>query len=328
MKKTFRSTRDFAEIADLIAAETAQTTDAFAEAFTSDLDGVRVTPWDEEVIADMPDPMQVQLATELMISTVFDVFRDTRLEATAHRIAWGIVDSMHRTARRVAGHADDTARQVQDLIPCADGSEIYATTLELAQRVAQEADEIADAIACMRDHAAAAYEVETGKPWSTARGSLVSSKRTASVIAAADYLAGRNKRRLDKIAPDGPLVLFSGPPKWQDVDPIYEELNRVKALIPNMLLLTTDLDVGADAIAKAWAAANNVTVVREDLPKGMGLRGGFIRNDRMIAKGPVDAIVCSGSGVQAALIRSLDEAGIEPRQILGRGDRPDWARKR
>lgn len=328
MKKTFRSTRDFAEIADLIAAETAQPTDAFVEAFSSDLDGVRVTPWEEEVIADMPDPMQVQLATELIISTVFDVFRDTRLQPSAHRIVWGIVNSLNNSARTAAGHADETARDLKDLIPCNDGSEIYMTTLETAQRIAQEFDEIADAIACMRDHAAGAYEAETGKPWSSPRGSLVSSKRTASVIAASDFVAGRNKRRLDKIAPEGPLVIFSGPPKWQDVDPIYAELDQVKALIPNMLLLTTDLDVGADAIAKAWASKNNVTVVREDLPKGMGLRGGFVRNERMIAKGPVDAIVCSGSGVQASLIRSLDEVGIEPRQILGRGDRPDWARKR
>lgn len=328
MNKPFRSTRDFAEIADLIAAETAQPTDAFVEAFSSDLDGVRVTPWEEEVIADMPDPMQVQLATELIIRTVFDVFRDTRLEPSAHRIVWGVVNSLHSTAKMAAGHADEAARDLKDLIPCNDGSEIYMVTLETAQRVAQEFDEIADAIACMRDYAADAYEAETGKPWASPRGSLVSSKRTASVIAASDFLAGRNKRRLDKIAPEGPLVLFSGPPKWEDIAPIYEALDRAKALAPNMMLLTTDLDVGAPAIAKAWASVNQVTVVREDLPKGMGLRGGFVRNERMLAKKPFGAIICSGSGVDAHLVRILNEAGIKPRQILGQGDGPDWARKR
>jgi hypothetical protein len=41
----------------------------------------------------------------------------------------------------------------------------------------------------MRDYAAEVFHAETGRPWSAPKGSLVSSKRTASVIASTDFLA-------------------------------------------------------------------------------------------------------------------------------------------
>ncbi len=329
MTKTFRSTRSFAEIADLIAAETTQPTDAFATAFGSELDGVRIACADDEgQLADMPDPLQVQLATELIITTVFDVMRDTRLERYAEQIARGIVTSLHSAARSLERQADDAAGDVKSVIREADGSEIGMAILEQLQAKCRELDEASDAIACMRDNAAAAFHTETGKPWSTPRGSVVSSKRTASIISATDYLSARRNRKLDQHDPQGPLVAFSGPAKWVGHHVIYDELDRVRALIPNMVLLTTDLDVGADAIAKAWAAAKDVKVIREDLPKGLGKSAGFVRNDRMLAKRPVDAIICSGSGVQAHFLRILNAAGIKPREILGNGYHPDWARQR
>lgn len=326
MQRIIRSTRDFAEIADLIAAETAQPTNAFAAAFESDLDGVRIAYDGAELIADMPDALQVQLATELVITTLFDVLRDSRIEHLAERIAWGFVNSLHMTARTVEGQADGAARAIKELVRDADGSEVMMHELEEAQDRCQRLDEEQDAIACMRDHAAAAFHVETGKPWSTARGSLVSSKRTASVIAATDFLSARRSRRVDQFDPQAPLVAFSGGTRFENHAQVRAELDRAKALIPNMVLLTTDLEIGADAIAKSWAAANNVKVVREELPKGMGKSAAFVRNDRMLAKRPVHAIVCEGSGIQLHFIRILDGAGIAPALISNDGGRPIWAR--
>ncbi len=323
-----RTIRDFTEIADLIAAETATPNGDFTAAFSSDLDGMSVRSGDDERLGDMPDPMQVQLATELLIGTVFDVLRDTRLEKVAERIAWGIVNALHGTARTLAGQADDAARAVKDLIRCADGSEVMMNELEAAQRKCREFDEANDAIACMRDHAAASFRAETGKPWSSPRGSLVSSKRTASVIDATDFLAARRNRRIDQHHPQGPIVAFSGGAAWDDYRPIHGALDKVKAFIPNMVLLTTAQDTGADAIAESWAAANDVKLVRLDLPKGLGKRAGFVRNDRIVALRPVDAIICEGSGIQAHLARILGEAGVRPRLISRNGGAPLWARAR
>lgn len=323
-----RTIRDFTEIADLIAAETATPNGDFTAAFSSDLDGMSVRSGDDERLGDMPDPMQVQLATELLIGTVFDVLRDTRLEKVAERIAWGFVNALHGTARTLAGQADDAARAVKDLIRCADGSEVMMNELEAAQRKCRELDEANDAIACMRDHAAASFRAETGKPWSSPRGSLVSSKRTASVIDATDFLAARRNRRIDQHHPQGPIVAFSGGAAWDDYRPIHGALDKVKAFIPNMVLLTTAQDTGADAIAESWAAANDVKLVRLDLPKGLGKRAGFVRNDRIVALRPVDAIICEGSGIQAHLARILGEAGVRPRLISRNGGAPLWARAR
>ena len=98
-----RSIRDFSEIAALIAEETGEANDSFSAAFDTDLERSRLGKSEEELTCDMPDAMQVQLAVELMITTVFDVLRDTRIESAAERIAWGIVHSFHRVAGQFAG---------------------------------------------------------------------------------------------------------------------------------------------------------------------------------------------------------------------------------
>lgn len=124
MTKAFRSVRSFTEIAALIGEESAVASDSFLAAFETDLDGVRVSRDDEERTGQMPDATQVQLAVELIVTTLFDVLRDSRLEKVAGRIAWGIVHSFHRVSDQATGQADGAARQMRDLLRQADGSEI------------------------------------------------------------------------------------------------------------------------------------------------------------------------------------------------------------
>jgi hypothetical protein len=320
MTRTFRSTRDFAEIADLIAAESGQTSDAFANAFDNDAGGVRIGSGADGISDEMPDATHMQLATEMLVRTVFDVLRDTRMERYAERIAWGIVNSIHMTARATAGQADDAARTVKDLVRCADGSEVLSVELEAAQEACQALDQASDALACMRDFGAATFQAETGRPWSTARSTLVSSKRTASVIAATDFLAGRHARRVDQHHPQGPVVIFSSGRTWGDHRPIYAELDQMRARLPNMVLVTTAQSAGGDAIAEAWAGRTGTRLVKFDLPRGLGKRAAFVRNDQLVALQPVDALICEGSGVQEHLARVLRHAGIRPRLLaLTRG---------
>ncbi|WP_430323977.1 hypothetical protein, partial [Salmonella enterica] len=92
---------------------------------------------------------------------------------------------------------------IKELVHGADGSEVMMGELEEAQLLCQSLDEAREAVACMRDYAAATYLAETGRPWSSPKGSLVSSKRTASVIAATDFLAARRLRRAEAHSPQG-----------------------------------------------------------------------------------------------------------------------------
>jgi hypothetical protein len=301
--------------------------DRFEHAFTETVENFRIVPGEEVTDAAMPDAGQVQQATELMVRTIFDIFRDTRLESVADKIAWGVVYSLHKVAKDIEGQADRAARVVQELIPGQDGSEVNSLELEDAQILCQSLDETQDALACMRDHAAATYHVETGRPWSTPRASLTSSKRTASVIAAQDYLKARYQRRAQAYAPHGPVVLFSGGQVWEDHALIYDVLDRVHARIPGMILATTAQDKGCDAIAAAWAARTGCKLIAFTLNHKLGQRAGFVRNEQMLRLKPAEAIVCEGSGIQDHLAREARQARIVT-HLLRRSDQrtSGWAR--
>ncbi len=279
--------------------------DLFADAFVETTDRYRIVAGEDATGAPMPDAEAVAQATDMVVRTLFDVLRDTRLEGIADQIAWGIVHSFHRVASQIEGQADKAAQNVKRLIEQADGSEVGTVELEEAQLLCQSLDETQDAVACMRDYAAATFRVETGKPWSSPRASLTSSKRTASVIAATDFLAARRKRQIDQKAPQGPIVLFSGGQMWEDHRLLYSALDNIRARIPTMILATTAQEKGCDAIAAAWAARSGCKIIPFNLNRKLGNRAGFARNEQLIGLRPVEAVVCEGSGLQSHLAREV-----------------------
>lgn len=311
MIKTFRSVRSFSEIAEFVAEESASPTDDFASAFTETVDGYRISIADEVETAEMPDALQVQLATEMVVRTMFDVLRDTRLEGIADRLAWGIVHAFHRVAGQLDGEADKAAMKVRGLIDDADGSEVMTNELEEAQTLCQSLDEARDAVACMTAHAAATFNAETGRPWSSPRASLVSSKNTASVIAAKDFLAARRQRRIDEHNPQGPVVVFSGGAEgWYDHALVLERLDTIHKRIPTMVLATTAQDQGGDAIAASWAASRKVPLVPFPLNRKFGKQAGFRRNEQLLALRPREVVVLQGSGIQSHLARLAKEKDV------------------
>lgn len=293
--------------------------DRFADAFIETTDGYCITPGEDVTSAPMPDAELVARATELLVTTLFDVLRDTRLEAMADRIAWGIVHSFHKVAGQIEGEADKAAMAVRRLIEQNDGSEIGNVELEEAQMLCQSLDETQDALACMRDYAAATYHAETGRPWSAPRATLVSSKRTASVLAATDFLAARRKRQIDAHAPKGPVVIFSGGQLWEDHRLLFATLDGIRARVPTMVLATTGQDKGCDAIAAAWAARSGCHLIPFSLDRKLGNRAGFARNEQLLRLRPVEAVVCQGSGVQSHLAREVRRLGV-PAHFFALGD--------
>jgi hypothetical protein len=321
-----RSIPSFSEVAALIADETKQPNDSFAAAFASNFDGVLIGRDEVQIPTEMPDPVEVQYAVELIVTTVFDVLRDTRLESAAERIAWGIVHSFHRVAVQWQSLADKATRDVQDLLQSADPSEIFSVRLEEAQDSLTILDEGADALACLRDHAADVYHAETRRPWSAPKATLVSSKRTAAVIDGMAYLAARRQRRVGQHLPDGPLVVFSGGQCWHDYRPIWKALDEMKRTRPTMLLLTTAQGKGGDAIAEAWAAKTKTPVVRLGIDTARwGKRAGFVRNGQIARLQPADAVVAEGTGVQSQLVRVLRSVGVQPVLLSLYGGPAAWA---
>jgi len=303
---------NFADLASFIAAacDNDDASRNYGAAFIEHSEMAKLSIVEAPEALDMPDPEQVRAAVDMMMQTMFDVLRDTRMEAYAADLAWGFANSFHVVAKRIEGREDDAAKTLGELARHYDPSEIYATELEDTQLLCQTLQGCREAMECMRDHAAEVYRVETGKPFSPVKGSRVSSALSASMIDARDYLAGRARTRREQFAPDGPVVIFSGGQVWEDHDLLYKGLDRIKTRIPEMILATTAQAKGCDAIAHAWAAARGVKVIQFRLDRSQGNRAAFVRNDRLVNLKPVEAVICEGSGIQMNLAQKLRQAGV------------------
>ena len=283
----------------------------YHNSFIEQNDMAKLSIVDAPETLDMPDPQMARYAIEMVMTTLFDVFRDTRMENYASDLAWGFVNSFHMVARRIEGREDDAGKELGELARCFDPSEIYATELEDKQLLAQTLFDARQAMECMRDHAGDVYRIETGRPFSTTKGSRVSSGLTASQIEAKDFLAMRQRSRREEYAPTGPVVAFSGGAKgWEDHELIWERLDTIKARIPEMILVTTAQTKGCDQIAASWASSCGIKLVMFRLQGSSTDRtAGFKRNDKIVDLRPVEAVVCEGSGLQANLAQKLRQAG-------------------
>lgn len=303
---------NFAELASFVAnaRDDADLTQTYEGAFIEPNEMAKLNIVDAPEALEMPDPDQVRAAVDMMMQTMFDVLRDTRMEAYANDLAWGFANSFHVVAKRIEGREDDAAKKLGELARAYDPSEIYATELEDTQLLCQTLQGCREAMECMRDHASEVYRVETGRPFSPVRGSRVSSALSASMIDARDYLASRARERREQFAPEGPVVAFSGGQQWEDADLLWDGLDSIKARIPEMILATTAQAKGCDAVAQAWAASRGVKVIQFRLDRSQGNRAAFVRNDRILGLKPVEAVICEGSGIQMNLAQKLRQAGV------------------
>lgn len=313
MTDTFNNFADFNEFYN------EQISDAgsdLAASLTENNGTSQLSVFDEPTTAEMPDEFVMQRAIEMSIQTMFDALRDTRLEEFSQDIAWGFVNSLHMTSKRIERRQDDADKRLRELTRCYDPSEIYATELEEAQLVSQSLFDAEQAIASMRDYAAAVYHVETNQCWAPARGSKIAVATGASHIDAQEALAARAAQRRAALTPEGPFVAFSGGSDWTDHQLIWDTLDRVKERIPSMVLIYTAQTTGADKFAATWAQSRGVQIIAHAL-KGprSDRRRGFRRNEALIAMKPVHAVVCDGSGLQEHLRRELTSAGIPQHKL-------------
>jgi hypothetical protein len=301
----FDSFADFAShYAELTSAE------AFPAAFRAEIGTAQLSIADEPTSEDMPDEDAARACVEQMTGDLFALFAETRLAPLAPRIAWGMVNSLHKVAQQLAREEDDAARDLGELARINDPSEIHAYDLEDKQRRCQSLHEAIAAIECMRDHAAEVYRVNTGKPWMATSGSRTSRVLTASQIEARDYLAARKAEQRARHLPTGLPVVVSGGKHWLHHEPIWQRLDAIRARVPSLWIATTGQRTGTDAIATAWAASRGVQSVPFILERRHGNRAGFKRNEQLLALCPVEAIICEGSGLQVNLAQTARAAGL------------------
>ena len=285
----------------------------YSAAFTSDIESAQLSIEDEPTRSDMPDPTEARLYIEQATNDLFTLFMGTRLEPLAQHVAWGWVNSLHRVAAQLAKEEDRAARELGELVRINDPSEIHARNIENQQRIYQSAFDAMSALECMRDHAADIYRVEVGKVWTPASGGRTGGTKTASQIDGQALLAERANAKRDELLPNGPIVLVSGGKSWTDKKSIRDRLDQIKKVVRNFTIATTAQIEGADAFALEWAEENRLKTVRFKLPPLNPRKHdnrAYQRNNKLVALGPIEAIICEGSTVQTDLAEKCRSNGI------------------
>src|SRR3546814_12557012 len=118
----------FADLASFIAAETKDSDRAshYGTAFLEHDERAKLSPVDDIMPLEMPDPDQSRAAVEMVMATLFDVFRDTRLEPFTSDLAWGFVNSFHVVAKRLNDREAAAAQEPGALARSLHPSQVYA----------------------------------------------------------------------------------------------------------------------------------------------------------------------------------------------------------
>lgn len=322
-----RSVSSFSDLQELYAEETA--TDNFTASFGDPIPLTVFEP-DEPEEYEMPDPIAAQADCAGIITTINDLLTGTQLESVARELAWGLVNSFDFVARKLEREADGIAQQIGAAAREPNGSEVFNRKLELAQEKCRILDEMREELDEYCDYAAASYKSAFDLVWSPSRGSKVARSLTASQISAADFIEARRRKWREAHEPQGPCVILSGPSEWHDWDIIFKQLSAIKALVPNMVLVSTGGRAGVPAIGAAWAARENVPLVVFGL-YGAARNRAFKRNREMVAKvRAVQAVLCEGTGVQEHLYDLLNpEQGRRvPTHVIMKADQAPPAPKR
>ena len=136
---------NFADLAEHYAREIA--TPDYAAAFMEQTELAKLSIEHEPSAAEMPDPEVAQGAIEMMLATLFDLFRDTRMEDFSGEVAWGIANSFHVVAKRLDDREDAASQKLTELLKTCDPSEVYATDLEDLTMQARSLAECRDRLA-------------------------------------------------------------------------------------------------------------------------------------------------------------------------------------
>ncbi|MET3438060.1 DUF2493 domain-containing protein [Sphingomonas sp. 1185] len=302
-----RSVRSLADLPDLYKQLTA--TPDFERAFGDPIPLSIIEPGEEPGEHDMPEPLAVQAECGAIIATIFDLFADTRLAPLAAEVTWGFVNSFHFTAQKLERREQALADELGDFARRPDLSEVYNREMEEKQLLCQSIAEHREAMEVCRDYAAEMYRVQSGWPWSPARGSRASKASTATQVAIQDFLRHRDLEQRDRYLPRGPLVVASGHAQWHDWQSIWDRLDTIRERIPAMTVVSTAQRKGFDAIVAAWCASREVPLVAYGLIGG-GKRAPFLRNRKLAELNPVEAVLGEGSGIQANLYQTLRQAGV------------------
>jgi hypothetical protein len=131
------------------------------------------------------------------------------------------------------------------------------------------------------------------------------------MIDSRDFLAAKRRGDTELMLPAGPKIALTGGLEYNDHRLIWEQLDRVHAKHPDMVLLHGGSPKGAELIASKWATSRKVPQIafKPDWTKH-AKAAPFKRNDAVLETLPIGVIVFPGTGIQANLADKAKKLGI------------------
>ena len=266
---------------------------------------------DSRVVWDEDDALEA--LTEAIRVIVHGItVEGTQMADERENLMWGFVNMLHSQGARLDRTVDRIVPEMRDLERAQDGNEVKAWELQLLTDRATNLGDRRDAFEKMRDLAADAYRAETGDTWRPRHGSHTSKTGTltSAAIDARDFRRARNDRETRAHLPDGTLIAVTGGKTVNDVDTVWNTLDRAHAKYGDMILLHGG-GPGIEKIAASWAEARGVdqVVCRPDW-NAHGKAAPFRRNDELLNLLPKGVIVFPGSGITENLADKARQIGI------------------
>ncbi len=267
---------------------------------------------DEPDHRPLPDARTAGGAIADIFEALVSALIDTRIEPDLEDLAWGIVNVFHRAGERIERELDDNERAQKRLQHEQDGSEVRS--VELEKRIAEGVTMIErrDTMEFFRDAAADQFRTHIRKAWLPRSGSMVNRKMLTSAVL-------HSRRQIDRRAyqdarvlnPEGVLIAFTGGAEFNDHQLIYATLDKVRAQLPDMILLHGATPTGAERIAACWARDRDVPQkpYKPDWERHKKAAP-FKRNDAMLEAMPKGVIVFPGTGIQDNLADKARKMGI------------------
>ncbi|MCP1201070.1 DUF2493 domain-containing protein [Notoacmeibacter sp. MSK16QG-6] len=272
---------------------------------------------DERDYRLLPDPDELEMQIGTLMTTMADIFSENRLEDCAEEMLFSLVNAFHRRIGQAEKQLDDNEAKQRDAQDAQDGSEVRSVELERLVDQGLTLTETRNCFEAMRDLAAEHFHVIIGKPWAPRSGSKLNHGHlTAAMIDSRNYLAAKHHTEKQVCCPAGTKIAFSGGLDYQDVDAIWNALDKAHAKYPDMVLLYGGSPKGAELIAGKWAANRGVTAIafKPDW-KRHNKAAPFKRNDEMLKLMPQGLIATPGTGITDNLVDKARHLGIAVMRI-------------
>ena len=264
---------------------------------------------------DEPDqrPLPEGRIAEGAIADIFDALvsclSDTRIEPDLEDLAWNVVNVFQRAGERIERKLDDNEQAQKRLQRQQDGSEVKS--VELERKIAEGITMIErrDTMELLRDAGADQFRIHLRKPWLPRSGPMVNRKAlTSAVLDSRKAINRRAYQDARVLNPDGVRIALSAGPNHRL---ICDVLDKVRAQIPDMILIHGATNTGGEKIGACWARDHDVP---QDPRKPDWDRHGraapFKRNDEILECCPKGVIVFPGTGIQDNIADKARKMGI------------------